>query len=948
MTRGARRAWIVGALALAALAALLASADHDDEVQPKRRPTRSRPARVVPLEARAPAPIAGAPCRVEGVITGGPAARVLVSAAAAGIDLEATLAEDGRRFTAELPEQGLLRIVAVDLDGATATASAECGPGGIAAVTLALRPPDGDARARARCVYLETGAPVEGAILRAAPAGGHRGRGERRAAAEPELTALAGAGGEAVLRGPAGRWAIRCERDGEESEPTTVLLQPGREVELELTLAARASVTGRVVGEGGEPIAGATVRSRSATLERGGSGARTIPTGPEGEFLLTGLAPGPVQVSAEHEGAFAEAEVIARTGLPHADVTLTLSTRGLQIRGVVTDPDRAPLAGATVRVIGARGRTGSGSPGLDRAAQTGEDGRFAIGGLAPGGYRVEASAEGYTTGSVAVDDLFTTAEVGLVLARVCEAELRVVPASPPLAVAVYVEGELDAASLSGETGRPLRVEGLHGKVSIYARTEGAVVRSASAAVDLCAARGPIVLELRGGEETGGIEVRVRDGDRRPVAGVSVSLHFRSGITGEAGTVRFEGLAPGEYAARAGEGAPVEVEVEAGRVSTVELTVDRRGGDISGVVAARGRPVEGVAIRAECGDSGGARSLVEAPIVARTGASGAFSFAPSGGDVCSVRAESAELGASDIVTLRAGSLPAWIELAARASISGRVVELATGQPVTPYAIALRPVGRAGALEGRSSWVTEPDGAFRLEGVPPGISSLTVTSERGRAHREVEVAAGEEVRGLELAVFGEGTVRGRVSGPEGPVAGARVSIRRVVGGSFGERTIDPMSGGLSASDGAFELTVPSGDTLRVVVAAAGFYPYGSAPFQLDPTGGPTELGELRLSPRGDDAEKEGGIGIMFSGDPHGVRVIQFTESSPAREAGLELGDVITAIDGTPAGRLPVTSWVVLLRGRPGTQVSLEVERGTDPRFTVSVTRRAIGLPAVPEAP
>ena len=74
---------------------------------------------------------------------------------------------------------------------------------------------------------------------------------------------------------------------------------------------------------------------------------------------------------------------------------------------------------------------------------------------------------------------------------------------------------------------------------------------------------------------------------------------------------------------------------------------------------------------------------------------------------------------------------------------------------------------------------------------------------------------------------------------------------------------------------------------------------------------------------------GLGIMFGGDPRGIRVIRFTDDSPAREAGMEIGDLITAIDGVPAGREPLVNWVVNLRGLAGTPVVLEIERGTMPR-------------------
>ena len=122
-------------------------------------------------------------------------------------------------------------------------------------------------------------------------------------------------------------------------------------------------------------------------------------------------------------------------------------------------------------------------------------------------------------------------------------------------------------------------------------------------------------------------------------------------------------------------------------------------------------------------------------------------------------------------------------------------------------------------------------------------------------------------------------------------------------------------------------------------------GTAPFDLEPDG-PTDVGDIILDPRGGPEEKEGGIGLMFSPDPNGIRIIRFVEDSPARDAGALEGDVITAINGIPFGKDPLVNWVVNLRGPVGTPVVLRIERGTSAPFSLTVMRRAIGLGAVPD--
>lgn len=78
---------------------------------------------------------------------------------------------------------------------------------------------------------------------------------------------------------------------------------------------------------------------------------------------------------------------------------------------------------------------------------------------------------------------------------------------------------------------------------------------------------------------------------------------------------------------------------------------------------------------------------------------------------------------------------------------------------------------------------------------------------------------------------------------------------------------------------------------------------------------------------------------------LRVIAVRDGSPAARAGLRSGDYLRAIDGRPTREMSVYEGMRLLRGAPGTKVSLLVIRGNvaDPH-TVEVTREAMSLPDV----
>ena len=70
--------------------------------------------------------------------------------------------------------------------------------------------------------------------------------------------------------------------------------------------------------------------------------------------------------------------------------------------------------------------------------------------------------------------------------------------------------------------------------------------------------------------------------------------------------------------------------------------------------------------------------------------------------------------------------------------------------------------------------------------------------------------------------------------------------------------------------------------------------------------------------------GDVGIELTRQYY-LRVIAARDDSPAAKAGLQTGDYVRAIDGKPARDLSVFEGMRLLRGAPGTKVTLTVIRG-----------------------
>jgi carboxyl-terminal processing protease len=71
--------------------------------------------------------------------------------------------------------------------------------------------------------------------------------------------------------------------------------------------------------------------------------------------------------------------------------------------------------------------------------------------------------------------------------------------------------------------------------------------------------------------------------------------------------------------------------------------------------------------------------------------------------------------------------------------------------------------------------------------------------------------------------------------------------------------------------------------------------------------------------------GGVGIQISMDNGQLKVISPLEDTPAYKAGIEAGDLITAIDGKSTMGISVDKAVSSIMGMPGTPVTLRIKRG-----------------------
>lgn len=86
--------------------------------------------------------------------------------------------------------------------------------------------------------------------------------------------------------------------------------------------------------------------------------------------------------------------------------------------------------------------------------------------------------------------------------------------------------------------------------------------------------------------------------------------------------------------------------------------------------------------------------------------------------------------------------------------------------------------------------------------------------------------------------------------------------------------------------------------------------------------------------------GGLGIEFQIMDGFYTVITAVDGTPAAKAGIKPGDRITAVDGKLLELESINSAVKVMRGEPGTDVELEVQRpATGENLTLNLTRRII---------
>ncbi len=129
------------------------------------------------------------------------------------------------------------------------------------------------------------------------------------------------------------------------------------------------------------------------------------------------------------------------------------------------------------------------------------------------------------------------------------------------------------------------------------------------------------------------------------------------------------------------------------------------------------------------------------------------------------------------------------------------------------------------------------------------------------------------------------------------------------------------------GRLEQRVDAGVLVLVAERADGLLVSRSDPVEVDGREGGAWTVELVIA-----SEEKAGLGVNIAPAPEGIRILAVHKGTPADAAGLQHGDVVTAVEGNPTKGMPLVDFVEQMTGPVGTKVLFDVLRtdGTEERM------------------
>jgi protocatechuate 3,4-dioxygenase beta subunit len=555
----------------------------------------------------------------------------------------------------------------------------------------------------------------------------------------------------------------------------------------DVVLETGLAISGRVQGESGSPIPGATVHafpSFQSAMMAVRDRLFEAETDGEGRFVLAGLSEGVYNVSASAAGFGYSKPVVAESGA--ANVAIALEPAG-SIRGTVVDPDGRALSSFRAMARSSEAR------GFGRMSVQDAEGVFVLEDVGEGEYAVEIASADFmpevvssvrvTAGNVSELGTIKLRRGGRIEGTVLNGSGEPVPGATVQAMSpgqrIYDSGDKSASS--DRLGR-FQIGGLpDGKVIVVAHHPSyAETRLDDVAVDSASPSEIRVILRRGGAVEG--YVRVRDG--ADVAGWTIQATFRNASTWDAprtqtsedGYFRIERLPAGAVTVALLQVEPTTMyavqshEIEVREDETTFVEFHSRRILVQGQVRRGGSPLSGAALQLSMASSGFSASFSFGSQSRSPSTGPRYLAAVSGDDGyyellvdepgeyrLSASANRVGLPSRTVAIPDVDSLTLDLDFGG-ALVSGRVIDKETEAPVGGAFVTARSTKPSAGASG-SSLQVGPDGLFELE-LEPGEFTLAARAD-GYAMAEERLRVEEGGRSdLVLALSSGLRIAGRV--------------------------------------------------------------------------------------------------------------------------------------------------------------------------------------------
>jgi uncharacterized GH25 family protein len=640
-----------------------------------------------------------------------------------------------------------------------------------------------------------------------------------------EVNVVTGPDGSFTIGGlAAGALRIMARKDEDFINEMRNVTAPSRDLVIELPAGGR--VSGRVVDkQTGKPV---TAFQAGISISRAGGGMVMMApplmrdfTSDDGSFVLEGVPTGAVVLAANAPGySSGRLNLNVEEGKPLGDIELQLDT-GIKLTGRVTAPNGTALSDVTVRVMPSP-TGGFATSGMERMAITDSNGEYTIDALEAGDETVLFSHAKYSEQrkTVALKGRETKLDVQLA------SGLRITGTVVTDSGAPVPDADVEAYSSSGfESARTNASGAFEFETTTPGRYRFTATKTGYAQgiledVDVGSGT-PVRITLGSG---GTIYGRVIGLTPKELGDATVEAYagraMAQGTIDANGNFRIEGVPAGTVQVNASSGmgltgsarrsSPVTVELAPGGSQQVDITFR---GDIviSGRVLRNGVPIPGATIyfnpRA---------TTSRASAMSPTDSEGRYTV--QGLEEGEYNVTVGDRNAPYSTTYQVRGTATYDIDYRTASMRGRVLDVATNEPIANVAVQLRnTLPQEGFRSGRGA-VTDAAGAFILDSVAPGNYTLTATKE-GFASDPRDVFVGESAPAdVELRMArNEGVTLVVLDARDNRPVAARASVFDMQG----RLVLEPrmMFGG--AEPGDLKLAVGPG-TYTATVTATGYAP------------------------------------------------------------------------------------------------------------------------------